>query len=58
MKKASGTDYLILALLAFAGIGLEVLLAFGIEQMIYGAPLSQWTVLQNIIHWVVTCILW
>ena len=43
MKKASGIHFLMLALLAFAGIGLEVLLAFGIEPLIYGASkLSVW----------------
>lgn len=58
MKKVTGTDYLVLALLAFAGIGLEIVLALGIEPLIYGASIGQWTDLQNIIHWVITCILW
>lgn len=58
MKKVTGTDYLVLALLAFAGVGLEIVLAFGIEPLIYGASIGQWTDLQNIIHWVITCILW
>lgn len=58
MKKVTGTDYLVLALLAFAGIGLEIVLAFGIEPILYGASIGEWTDLQNIIHWVVTCILW
>lgn len=58
MKKVTGTDYLVLALLAFAGIGLEIVLAFGIEPMLYGASIGEWTDLQNIIHWVATCILW
>lgn len=58
MKKVSGINFFNLAVLAFAGIGLEALLAFGIEPMIYGSPLNEWTDLQNIIHWVATCILW
>lgn len=58
MKKASGTSFLSLSLLAFAGLGLEALLAFGIEPWIYGASLGAWTTLQNIVHWVITCILW
>lgn len=58
MKKVTGTDFLALALLAFAGIGLEIVLAFGIEPILYGASIGEWTDLQNIIHWVVTCILW
>lgn len=58
MKKVSGMNYFSLAVLAFASIGLEVLLAFGIEPMIYGSPMNEWTDLQNIIHWLATCILW
>jgi len=56
MKK--GFFYLAMALLAFAGIGLEVILAFGLEPVLYGAELKDWTVSQNIIHWILTCILW
>lgn len=58
MKKASGMNFLVLAVFAFASLGLEVLLAFGIEPMIYGAPINEWTDFQNIVHWVTTCILW
>lgn len=58
MRKISGVNCIILAMSAFAGLGLEVLLAFGIEPMIYGAPINQWTDLQTVIHWTVTCILW
>lgn len=58
MKKVSGMNYIILAMSAFASIGLELLLAFGIEPLLYGVSMSEWTDLQIIIHWVVTCILW
>lgn len=58
MKKVSGINYFSLAALAFLSIGLEVLLAFGIEPMMYGSPINEWTDLQNIIHWLATCILW
>lgn len=58
MKKASGMKSIVLALLAFASLGLEALLAFGIEPLIYGVPIQEWTDFQNIIHWVATCILW
>lgn len=57
-KKASGIHFLLLAILAFAGIGLEVVLAFGIEPLIYGTPLNEWSDLQAIVHWIVTCTLW
>lgn len=58
MKKATGFHYIFLALLAFSGLGLEALLAFVIEPMIYGSPINEWTAAQSIIHWVITCILW
>lgn len=58
MKKISGMNYMILALLAFASLGLEIVLAFGIEPAMYGAAMSEWTDLQIIIHWIITCILW
>ena len=58
MKKASGIKYIVLAISAFASFGLEVLLAFGIEPIIYGVSIEEWTDLQNVIHWVITCILW
>lgn len=58
MKKASGINYILLAVLAFASLGLEVLLAFGIEPLLYGAPMNAWTDLQNVLHWIITCVLW
>lgn len=57
-NEAKGWDYMVLALLAFGGIGLEVPLVLGLEPLIYGAGLGEWTVLQNIIHWIVTCVVW
>ena len=47
MKKVSGINYFNLAALAFASIGLEVLLVFGIEPVIYGSSINEWTDLQN-----------
>lgn len=58
MKKATGLDFLVLALLAFGGIGLEVILALGIEPILYGAQLGEWSTLQNILHWTITSALW
>lgn len=58
MNKKRGWDYMCLALYAFAGLGIEALLAFLIEPLLYGVGMSEWTVLQNIVHWIITCILW
>ena len=56
-KKITGADYLYLALYAFAGIGLELILV-GIIEPIFGVSLETYTTLQNIIHWIVICIIW
>ena len=58
MRKPTGLKYLILAMLAFAGLGLEVVLAFVLEPLLYHAPMQSWTDLQNILHWAITCAIW
>jgi hypothetical protein len=54
----TGFNFISLALYAFGGLGIEVIYAYVIEPMIYGADMQNWTVCENIIHWVVTCITW
>lgn len=56
-NKITGVDYLYLALYAFAGIGLELILV-GVIEPIFGMSLETYTTIQNIIHWVIICILW
>ena len=58
MEKATGIKFIGLAILAFAALGLEVVLAFGIEPVIFGTSMNEWSDTQIIIHWVVTCLLW
>lgn len=58
MDKAKGSDYLSLGLLAFGGLGLEMLLAFLVEPAIYGKQMADWSTRQNILHWSITCIIW
>lgn len=57
-EQGKGWIYFIYAMLAFAGLGIEVLLAFLIEPFIYGCQMNEWSVIQNISHWVITCICW
>ncbi len=57
-KGEKGWDYLCLSLLAFAGLGLELLLGFLIEPIFFKAQMQTWSTTQNIIHWILTCILW
>lgn len=57
-KIVKGWDYFCLALYAFGGLGLEALLAFVIEPFLYGSQMDEWSVAQNIFHWIITCILW
>jgi hypothetical protein len=57
VKKQTGT-FLALALLAFLGLGLEVLLAFLIEPLVYGKGMGEWGTAEGIMHWVLTCAVW
>lgn len=57
-KNSKGWTYLVYALYAFAGLGIEVLLAFLLEPLIYGCSMNEWSTAQNISHWVITCICW
>ncbi len=58
MKKVFGINYIILSIAVFLCFGLELCLAYFIEPIIYGVSISQWTEWQNILHWIMTCILW
>lgn len=59
-KKGTGTasDFLDLSLLAFAGLGMDILLAFFLEANIYGKDMSKWSDVQNISHSIITSIIW
>ncbi len=54
----SGWSFFYLALYAFGGLGVEVILALGIEPAIYRVSMNEWATSQNISHWVITCVLW
>lgn len=56
-KYNSAIDYLGYALYAFGALGLEILLII-IEKNIFGYSNNKWTTTQNILHWVITCVLW
>lgn len=58
-SKVSAWDYLWYALYAFAGLGLELLLIGMIEPKLFGnISTSDYSVSQNIIHWVLTMVCW
>ena len=57
-KKVTGMDFMWLSLTAFLGLGMEALLAFGLEPIIWGVPMQEWSTGANIMHWVLTCIIW
>ena len=57
-KKVTGWDYFSLGMLAFAGLGLEVLYAYLLEPILYGVTMQDWNTSQIIIHWIITCISW
>ncbi|TDT45633.1 hypothetical protein [Fonticella tunisiensis] len=54
----NGFNFFCLSLCAFAGLGLEALLAFLIEPFIYGKSLNEFSITESILHWVLTCIIW
>lgn len=57
-KEVTGWDFLSLALIAFGGLGMEVLYAYFLEPMIYGAGMGEWTTGQTLSHWTLTCLTW
>ena len=54
MKKPTGWTYLILAMLAFAGLRFDAVLVSNLESMVYHAPMESWTDLQRIARWVIS----
>lgn len=56
--KSEGYQYFEYAMLAFAGLGLEVLYAFWLEPLIYGHSMKEFTTAECIIHWTVTILTW
>lgn len=54
----TGGDYLSLALYAFMGLGMEGMYAYLLEPVLYGVPMQDFSALQTIIHWVITCLTW
>lgn len=63
MKKLEANDvkgisYIYLALYAFAGLGIEIIYAYLLEPMAYGAYMKDWTIGEMILHWIITCITW
>lgn len=56
-KKIGASDYLALALYAFAGFGLEVVLSMVLPSILRVKG-SEYTLLHQCIHWGITCLLW
>ena len=55
---AAGFRFLGLALCAFAGLGIELPLAFTIEPLLYGTDMQNWSALQSMLHSIITCVCW
>lgn len=58
IKKLTGMECFTSALTAFGGLGLEVLLANVIEPVIYGTGMNEFSTMQHILHWIITCAIW
>lgn len=56
--KSESYQYFEFAMLAFGGLGIEVLYAYWLEPLIYGHSMREFTTTERIIHWSVTIITW
>ena len=57
-KEATGWNYLIMALYAFAGFAMEGLLLYIEEQFIIKNTINAFSTVQLLTHWTITCIIW
>lgn len=58
MNKKMGWNFLSLAVTAFGGLGIEMLYAFILEPVLFGAQMGSWSDGQSIMHWILTCATW
>jgi len=58
VRKEAGWKYLLLALGAFAGLGIDAVYAFVLEPLFYGRQMQEFTTTQVVLHWTITCITW
>lgn len=56
--RSESYQYFEYAMLAFGGLGIEVLYAYWLEPLIYGHSMQEFTTIESIIHWSVTIITW
>lgn len=56
--KITGGDYFSLALYAFMGLGMEALYAYLLEPVLYGVSMQEFSDIQTIFHWILTCVTW
>lgn len=56
--KSETYQYFEYAMLAFGGLGLEVLYVYFLEPLFYGHSMQEFTTIECIIHWSVTIITW
>ena len=57
-KNKLGLNFFILAMIAFMGLGMEIIIGLIIEPIFYGCTIENWSTSQNILHWIITCIVW
>lgn len=56
--KSESYQYFEFAMLAFGGLGIELLYAYWLEPLIYGHSMKEFTLTECIIHWSVTIVTW
>ncbi|SJZ61547.1 hypothetical protein SAMN02745116_00913 [Pilibacter termitis] len=53
-----GVSFLLLSVLVFFGLALEAVVGFGVEPPLYGRAMDEWSIVQMILHWLITSFLW
>lgn len=56
--KSESYQYFEYAMLAFGGLGIEMLYGLWLEPLLYGHSMKEFSTTENIIHWSVTIITW
>ena len=58
IEKEKGSTFFSIAMTAFLGLGIEVLLGLFIEPIFLGFSINSMSVTESIIHWIITCTIW
>ncbi len=58
MKRLTGLNYIFLALVAFSGLMLNAVIGYGVEPILYGKQMIEWSDIQVMVHWIIISTIW